>query len=255
MPRPSKIVNENEARRMLAYGETPQRMVEFYRSKYGIETTTSLWSRAFARFFGGNREDILEEVKARPIELPDIDDNPHIPWIIQEDPEGRDLYEALRTLDDYYMGGTGDPEDHRARAEGEAHERLFALERIRQDLAFNNEVIAYDHEANRFYTAPRRPGIDKGFIREPWWDDAGRRMPIRDLEDRITPTALAKHYPLDVTITLPPTRDASLWDEWLEAWGVTEESTPMTPEDADKNRAFVRKHAAPLGGSFLQERD
>ena len=41
-----KIVDEDEARRLLVdEGWTYQQMIDLYREKYGVETSTSVWSR------------------------------------------------------------------------------------------------------------------------------------------------------------------------------------------------------------------
>ena len=43
-----KIVDEDEARRLLIdKGWTYQQMIDLYREKYGVETSTSVWSRVF----------------------------------------------------------------------------------------------------------------------------------------------------------------------------------------------------------------
>ena len=50
-----KIVDEDEARRLLVdEGWTYQQMIDLYREKYGVETSTSVWSR-FLRSAGQAR--------------------------------------------------------------------------------------------------------------------------------------------------------------------------------------------------------
>lgn len=52
---PTKIVDVAEAARWLAEGRTYQWMVEQYRTKYGIETTVSMWGDLRAVFNRVNR--------------------------------------------------------------------------------------------------------------------------------------------------------------------------------------------------------
>ena len=148
-----KIVDEDEARRLLVdEGWTYQQMIDLYREKYGVETATSVWNRFLKR--AGERR------MPEPLPLA-------TPWLMRgENPRNGQYRTALRALATIEQGGV---------AEGEGP-RLAA--RLRRILGVD-KVVDYDREANALVIAPRRPGVDKWWIRDPFLDDEGN--PVADL--------------------------------------------------------------------------
>jgi hypothetical protein len=197
----SKVIDEEEARQLLENGETYDNMVKLYRRKYGVETTPSMWSRVHKRLTGSARQ-----VERASVEL--------VPWIVRANPRGRKYLEALRTIDDL-TDAEGVPE-----VLSLPQERALSLYRIRRELRESGEVIDYDRERNTFRTVPRREGIDKGWIREPYFNDDGSVVPLERYPHRYRMMTSARagsprapHRPRGLThggdITAPPPRAQS----------------------------------------------
>lgn len=148
-----KIVDEDEARRLLVdEGWTYRQMIDLYREKYGVETSASVWSRFLKR--AGERR------MPEPLPLA-------VPWLMRgENPRNGQYRTALRALATIEQGG---------KVEGEGP-RLAA--RLRRILGAD-KVVDYDREANALVIVPRRPGVDKWWIRDPFVGDDGE--PVADL--------------------------------------------------------------------------
>lgn len=227
--RPSIIVDEQEARDLIAAGYTNSELVEYYRKRYGKETSRASWARARKRF-----QDPEAAKKARGGSVADKESTRFIPWQVKPNPKGLAYFEALLTLNEINLHGSADlfrelKTDERLQA------RVFQLERVRQDLQESESVITYDNERNEFVPVPRRKGIDYGWIREPYWDDNGVRIPIKELEDYLTPLALMLRYPTDMRTWLPPTGDKELLAEYIRANGPHPEYEPGTQEKVDED--------------------
>jgi hypothetical protein len=137
----SKIVNEQEVLRWFEENRTYQWMTETYRSKYGIETTPSMWG-GFRRRHGLdrriNRDDDL------------------IPWFIKEEHRWEFPIQMLRAEARRRRGAELDPQ-HARKLKG-------FLERLEQD----GTVVHYDPDTDDgFFYVPRRPGVDTDLIRQP----------------------------------------------------------------------------------------
>lgn len=160
-----KIVDEDEARRLLVDGGwTYQQMIDLYREKYGVETSASVWSRFLKR--AGERR--------MPESLPLA-----VPWVMRGDnPRNGQYRTALRALATIEQGGT---------PEGEGSRRAARLRRI----LGADKVVDYDGEANALVIVPRRPGVDKWWIRDPFLDDEGN--PVVDLS-RVRAAAIEAHF-------------------------------------------------------------
>lgn len=147
MGKPSKIVNEAEALHLLrdrCY--TYQQMVEYYMERYGVETSVSMWSRFLSRN-GGRRMATRSAA---------------VPWKTSETARNQNLVQGLRALDAAERG-----------------EELSACQRkvgnaLRRRLVSGGLVVDYDRDGEAFVLVPRRRGVDKGWIRDPFLDDAGR---------------------------------------------------------------------------------
>lgn len=160
-----KIVDEDEARRLLIdKGWTYQQMIDLYREKYGVETSTSVWSRFLKR--AGERR--------MPDELPLA-----VPWLMRGNNTHNGHYRtALRALATIEQGGV---------AEGEGPRMAARLRRI----LGADKVVDYDREANALVIVPRRPGVDKWWIRDPFLDDEGN--PVADLS-HVRVAAVEAHF-------------------------------------------------------------
>ena len=160
-----KIVDEDEARRLLVdEGWTYQQMIALYREKYGVETSTSVWSR-FLRNAGQARI-----VRSFPLAAP---------WLVRtKNPRNGHYRTGLRALATIEQGGVPEGEGPRLAA------------RLRRILGAD-KVVDYDREANALVIVPRREGVDKWWIRDPFLDDEGN--PVADLS-RVTVAATEVHF-------------------------------------------------------------
>lgn len=160
-----KIVDEDEARRLLVdEGWTYQQMIDLYREKYGVETSTSVWSR-FLRNAGQARI-----VRSFPLAAP---------WLVRtKNPRNGHYRTGLRALATIEQGGVPEGEGPRLAA------------RLRRILGAD-KVVDYDREANALVIVPRREGVDKWWIRDPFLDDEGN--PVADLS-RVTVAATEVHF-------------------------------------------------------------
>lgn len=148
-----KIVDEDEARRLLVdEGWTYQQMIDLYREKYGVETSTSVWSR-FLRSAGQARI-----VRSFPLAAP---------WLVRaKNPRNGHYRTGLRALVAI---------EHGEDVTGE--NRRIAI-RLRRALGAD-KVVDYDWDDNGYVLVPRRPGVDQWWIRDPFLDDEGN--PVADL--------------------------------------------------------------------------
>ena len=160
-----KIVDEEEARRLLVdEGWTYQQMIDLYWEKYGVETSASVWSRFLKR--AGERR--------MPDELPLA-----VPWLMRgSNPRNGHYRTALRALATIDQGGA--PEGNGPRLAARLRRLLGA-----------DKVVDYDREANALVIVPRREGVDKWWIRDPFLDDEGN--PVVDLS-HVRVAAIEAHF-------------------------------------------------------------
>lgn len=160
-----KIVDEEEARRLLVdEGWTYQQMIDLYREKYRVETSASVWSRFLKR--AGERR--------MPDELPLA-----VPWLMRgSNPRNGHYRTALRALATIDQGGA--PEGNGPRLAARLRRLLGA-----------DKVVDYDREANALVIVPRREGVDKWWIRDPFLDDEGN--PVVDLS-HVRVAAIEAHF-------------------------------------------------------------
>ncbi|WP_165218658.1 hypothetical protein [Schaalia sp. ZJ1691] len=146
----SKIRDEAEALRLLRNeGYTYQQMVDFYLEKYGIETSTALWSRFLKKANDGkNARGTANYAEA-------------IPWRTVNHPKKEHLAEALRVFARMDSG------------EEVPYDQVRRAMSTKQRLVSKNLVIDYDDKTESFTTVPRRAGVDTGWIRDPFLDDDG----------------------------------------------------------------------------------
>ncbi|WP_165218156.1 hypothetical protein [Schaalia sp. ZJ1691] len=163
----SKVQDEAEALRLLRdEGYTYPQMVEFYREKYGIETTVSLWSRFLKARNEGRSERVEFQASA-------------VPWIVKRAPKRENLANGLRAL--ALIDANSDVTTQQKRQ---------AASVMRKSMS-ENVVVDYDAENNEFIWVPRRDGIDTGWIRDPFLDDDGnfvadlRHVRLAAFEERI----------------------------------------------------------------------
>lgn len=160
-----KIVDEDEARRLLVdEGYTYQQMIDLYREKYGVETSASVWSR-FLRGAGEARI-----VRTFPLAAP---------WLVRaKNPRNGHYRTGLRALAAI---------EHGEDVTGET--RRIAI-RLRRSLGAG-QVVDYDWDANAYVLVPRREGVDKWWIRDPFVGDDGK--PAADLS-RVTVAAAEAYF-------------------------------------------------------------
>ena len=162
-----KIVDEDEARRLLVdEGWTYQQMIDLYREKYGVETSASVWSRFLKR--AGERR--------MPEHFPLA-----TPWVMRaKDPQNGHYRTGLRALAAIEQGKPVSDEG-----------RKIAI-RLRRALGAD-KVVDYDREADKMMLVPRRPDVDKWWIRDPFLDDEGR--PVADFS-RVSAAAVGAYFGL-----------------------------------------------------------
>ena len=150
--RRSKIVDEVEARHVLIdEGWTYPQMVDLYRDKYEVETSVSMWSR-FAKRSGGRRVGERFPLAA--------------PWVMRaKEPRNSHYRTGLRVLAAIEQGKSVSDEGRRVAA------------RLRRVLGADL-VVDYAGDADAMVLVPRRPGVDKWWIRDPFLDDEGN--PVAD---------------------------------------------------------------------------
>lgn len=145
-----KIQDEQEAIRLLESDMTYAEIINFYREKYGIDTTLGLWSRFRAR--RGIPRRITRDPKL-------------IPWEVKL--EHRHLYPIiqLRAEARRRAGNELSPEDNA---------RLDRwLDRMKED----GTVLHYEPDTDDgWFYVPRREGVDLDIIREPEADRLGRGL-------------------------------------------------------------------------------
>lgn len=166
--RSSKIVDEVEARHLLIdEGWTYPQMVDLYREKYGVETSSSMWAR-FLKREGGERR-VGERF---PLATP---------WVMHaKEPRNAHYRTGLRALATIEAGR---PVTDQAR-------QIAA--RLRRALG-SDLVVDYDREADAMVLVPRRPGVDKWWIRDPFLDDEGN--PVADYS-RVSAAAVGAYFGL-----------------------------------------------------------
>lgn len=165
MPRRSKIVDEDEALRMLRGGATYPEMVRFYRAKYGIETNISLWSRFYR--------------KHNPDEARLVLHYRMIPWELPGTYLGARLGSGLRAIGRASAGEQMSPST-----------RMLAVN-LKKRLLRGDTVVDFDYEVGGFVEVPRRHGIDQGWIRDPFLDDTGALLSADRLPALRTESILA----------------------------------------------------------------
>lgn len=165
--RPSKIVDEVEARRLLLdEGWTYPQMVDLYRDKYGVETSVSMWSR-FAKRSGGSRIGERFPLAA--------------PWVMRaKEPRNSHYRTGLRALAAIEQGKSVSDEGRQVAA------------RLRRVLGADL-VVDYDGDADAMVLVPRREGVDKWWIRDPFLDDEGN--PVADFS-RVSAAAVGAYFGL-----------------------------------------------------------
>lgn len=129
-------------------------MVEFYRKKYGIETSISMWSLFLKRRNKGMPERLARNGVA-------------VPWIVKNGPGRGNLAVGLRALDAIDNGKEVSPQQKRQAAS------------VKRRSMADNVVVDYSPDENTFLWVPRRKGIDTGWIRDPFVADDG--SPVVDL--------------------------------------------------------------------------
>ncbi|GGN40103.1 cytochrome c1 [Actinoplanes campanulatus] len=139
----SKIQNVDEARRWILEGQTYAWIIEQYRNKYNIETTEGMWTN-FRRRQG---------LPGRRVRNADL-----VPWRVKVEHSAHYYLQMLRFRARELAGTSlNEREEHRVRT----FERSLTADG--QDL-----VVHYDRETKAgFFLVPRRPGVDKSWIREP----------------------------------------------------------------------------------------
>ena len=165
--RPRKIVDEVEARHLLIdEGWTYPQMVDLYREKYGVDASISMWSR-FVKRIGERRA---------PEHFPLA-----TPWVMRaKDPQNGHYRTGLRALAAIEQGKPVSDEG-----------RKIAI-RLRRALGAD-KVVDYDREADKMVIVPRRPGVDKWWIRNPFLDDEG--SPVADFS-RVSAAAVGAYFGL-----------------------------------------------------------
>lgn len=167
MTRPTKIVDEDEARRLLLdEGWTYPQMVDLYREKYGVETSITMWSR-FVKRSGGRR--VGERF---PLATP---------WVMRaNEPRNSHYRKGLRALAAIEQGKSVSDEGRQIAA------------RLRRALG-SDLVVDYDGDADAMVLVPRREGVDKWWIRDPFLDGEGN--PVADFS-RVSAAAVGAYFGL-----------------------------------------------------------
>lgn len=142
MPYPSKIVDRAEVERWIREGRTYRWMKDEYRKKYNIEISRTAFSN------------IRAQQGLPPRQSPSLERI--IPWEVKPEHRSRGfdlhLHTAARLEDGMKVTKVN----------------LSAFESWWAAMQENDWVVAYDpHTEDGFYPAPRRPGVDLGYIREP----------------------------------------------------------------------------------------
>lgn len=206
MARPSKILPEYEeqAREQLEAGLSFDEMVEWYEAISGISTSPAAWARKYKQWFSEPRRKRTQPLDPDGWQL-------FLPWIhAQEDSMNMaagmeennypDYWEHFRFMSALYTlwklsdGCAVAPED------------LAALARVKHELAESGSVIdLVEGPGGGFRPVPRRAGIDKGWIRDPFYNDDGTLIPAGVAAERVWPKAFVELYPFDVEeLTKPP---------------------------------------------------
>lgn len=103
------------------------------------------------------------------------------PWLMRgNNPRNGHYRSALRALATIEQGGVPEGEGPRLAA------------RLRRILGAD-KVVDYDREANALVIVPRREGVDKWWIRDPFLDDEGR--PVADFS-RVSAAAVGAYFGL-----------------------------------------------------------
>lgn len=143
------VQDEQEAVRMMEDGSGPTDMVRFYKSKYDLETSVSMWNN-FRRRHGIDGQLVWD---------PEV-----IPWKVED--EHSHKYEAIR-LRQYARRKAG--KSFYEKVPGELDAFVRGLEK-------DDAVVHYDPDTDDgFHIVPRRPGIDTGIVRVP--EKVTRRQP------------------------------------------------------------------------------
>jgi hypothetical protein len=195
----SKIRDEEEARRMLRAGTTYAEMVRYYEDVYHVKTSEMLWSRAYKRLVSDGEPKRL----GRRLATIGHYGSRNVPWILvgEELPDGTEAgfagskyLRALETVDAIESGRKA------------TRRELAQLAEVKAELEAGNLVIDYDEDAHDFRPASRRDGVDKGWIRDPFYDDEGNPVPLDSLKGVVWDDAIVDFYPFDPkTLVKPPT--------------------------------------------------
>ena len=171
----SKLQDEDEMRRWAAEGRSGAWVGREYEKKYGVSVsryTTNRWLNKFGRDTG--RKEIPTSWN---------------PWKRTRLRSKTSVPRAMQRLGWLYRYQEG---KELSRTQLEAVGRLLVLlegdpripsmrERVRRKATAL--VIDYDPVADTDSYVPRRHGIDKGWIREPWFADDGSRRSFAELDE------------------------------------------------------------------------
>lgn len=140
--RPSKIVDEGEAKRWLIDEERPYKwIIDTYRTKYNIETSAAMWSRARQRLGA-------ETFRSLPR-------SGLMPWTVRGEAHRTHYIPHMLRMVDRVRRGEATRED-----EGRA---ASFLERLNSMSA----VVHYDPETTQGWFLVPRESYDKDIIRDP----------------------------------------------------------------------------------------
>lgn len=140
MPAPSKIVDEAEAIRWYEEGRTFQWMVDEYRRKYNVETTTSMWSNWRNR---------------RGLEHRYVRDDELVPWSVLPEHKASYALAMLRVEAQRRAGIEMDPD------------KAKRLESWLTQLDEAGAVVYYDPETDEGFHYVERAKDDTDIIRKP----------------------------------------------------------------------------------------
>ena len=153
MARGEKMLDEEEAVRLIVEeGYKSSDMVLFYREKYGIDTTLSMWSHfKRRRGIGGNERAVY----------------PHVfPWRTRLGLGNAGRITALIAMHKIALG-----EEVSVRGSEKAR-------KLERDLREWDKVVSYNPRTNDVELVPYRPGVDYAWIRNPLVNDDG--SPVED---------------------------------------------------------------------------
>ena len=168
VPRPKgsyqKLVDEEEAYRLLVDEDKSLRwMVGFYREKYGVSTTPSMWSRLRAQWSGlraSGREPGAPDGLLVPKGVTAV------PWKSPQTVERPALREGLRALSRSYWGEYD-------MLEREPQSSLKLARSLVERCLLGDLVVDYTSDPYPSFSLVERRGVDTGWIRNPFVNDDG----------------------------------------------------------------------------------